>query len=140
MFHLVRLIEDHEVVAEQDAALHFLLQPRQQGEKERVVQHQHVGGKDAIARALKETDAMLLGEIGWVTAELGRTQPALGADLRPNFGVRFDVEIREAAVGGGLRPFVNALQAPRSRRSKQVGGLLHRLCEAPGAEVIRPAL
>ena len=110
VLHLVRLVEDHEVVAEQDAALDFLLQSSQQHEEKGVVQYDHIGGEDAIARPLEEADAVVFGEVGGITAQLGGAEPALGAHLVPYLGVRFYVIVRQAAVGGSLRPLVNPLQ------------------------------
>src|ERR1019366_8708307 len=110
VFHVVRLVEDDEVIAEQDAALDFLLQAAEQGEEERVVHHQDVRREAAVARALEETDGVVLAEIGRITAELGRAEPALGADLRPNLRVRLHLEIRQAAGGGGPGTFGNALR------------------------------
>ena len=49
---------------EQDAAAAFLLQPAQQREEQRVIQHQHVRGQDAVARALEKADLVLLRELG----------------------------------------------------------------------------
>ena len=93
VLHLVRLVEDHEVIAEQDAALRLLLDAPEQGEEQGVVEHQHVRRQDAVAGALEETDAVLLGELGGVATEPGRTEPALGADLRPHLRVGFNVEV-----------------------------------------------
>ena len=81
-----------------------------------------------------------LAEIRWVTAKLGRAQPALGTDLRPNLRIRLHVEVRQAAVGGGFGPFVNPLQLLGFGGGEEVAGLLHGLVEAAGAEVIGPAL
>ena len=64
----MRLVENDEIVLEQDAAFHFLLDAHEQREKERVIQNQHVGGKNAVARALKETDRMVFAEIGLIKA------------------------------------------------------------------------
>ena len=116
----------------------LLLQAAQQREEQRVVQHQHVRGEDPVARALEEADAVVLGEIGRVAAELGRAQPALGADLRPDLRVRLDLEVRQAAVGGGLGPFVDALQFLGFRGGEEVAGLLHGLVQPARAEVIAP--
>ena len=139
VFHVVRLVEDDEVIAEQDAALDFLLQAAEQGEEQRVVHHQHIRGEDAIARALEEADGVILAEVGRVTAQLGRAQAALGADLRPHLRVGLHLEVRQAAVGGGLGPFVNALQLLGLGGGKEVAGLLDGLVEAARAEVIAPA-
>ena len=46
LLHLVRLVENHEVVLEQNAAFDFLVNAAEQREKQRVVQHQHVRRKE----------------------------------------------------------------------------------------------
>jgi hypothetical protein len=130
---VVRFVEDHEVIAEQDAALDFLFQAAEQGEEERVVHHQHVRGEDAITRALEETDGVILAEVGRVTAELGRAQPPLGADLRPDLRVRLYLKIRQAAVGSGFGPFVNPLEFLGFGGGEEVSGLLDGLMEAARA-------
>ncbi len=72
-------------------------------------------------------------------ANLGRAQSAFRANLRPHFQVRLDVEIRQAAVLGFLRPFVNALEFLGLGRREQIAGLLHRLLQTARAEIIRAA-
>ena len=139
MLHVVRLVEDHKVIAEQDAALDFLLQAAKKGEEQRVVHHQHVRREDAVARALEEADGVILAEVGRVTTQLRRAQPALRTHLRPHLRVGLRLEIRQAAVGGGLGPFVDPLQFLGFRGGEEVASLLDGLVEAPRAEVIAPA-
>src|SRR5207253_7908858 len=132
----VSFVEDDEVVLEQNAALNLVVQAAQQRKEQRVVQHQHIGREDAAARALKKTDAVLLAELGGVTANLGRTNPALGADVGPDFRIRLDVEIGQTALVGLLRPLVDAPEFLRFRRGEQAVGLLHGLVQTAGAEII----
>ena len=75
----------------------------------------------------------------WIAADFRRAQSALGTNLRPDFRVRLDVEIRQAAVLGFLRPFVNALQFLGFGRREQIAALLHRLLQPARAEIIRAA-
>ena len=74
---VVRFVENDEIVFEQDAAVHFLVQAAQQREEQGVVQHQNIGGEDATARALEKTDAVLFAELGCITTNLRRANPAL---------------------------------------------------------------
>ena len=136
----VRLVEDEEIVLEEDAALLLLVHAAEQREEERVVQHQHVGGKDALARALEEAEAVVLGEVGLVAANLRRAQAALGADLRPNLRVRLQLEVGAAAVFGLLGPLGHALQLLHLGRGEELVGVLEGLVQAAGAEVVRAAL
>src|SRR5260221_5991895 len=138
--HLVGLVKDDEIILEQDADFHYLVEAAQQRKKQRVVEHQHVGGKNALARALKEADAVLLAEFRLVAANLGRTKTALRANVRPDLGVGLNVEVRQTAVLGGLGPFVNALELLRLGRGEEAVGLLHRLVKPAGAEIIATPL
>ena len=140
VLHLVRLVENHEVVLEQNAAFLLFINSAEQREKQCVVQHQHIRGKELVPRALEMADAVILGEIGRKAADFWRAQPALRTNLRPDFRVRLDVKIRQAAVLGFLRPFVDALQFLGLGRREQIAGLLHRLLQPARAEIIRAAL
>ena len=82
---------------------------------------------------------MILAKVGRVAAQLGRAQTALGAYLRPHLWVWLHLEIRQAAVGGGLGPLLNPLQFLGLRGGKEVAGLLDGLVEAARADVIAPA-
>ncbi len=61
-FHRVRLVENHEVVLEQNAAFHFLVHAAEQREKQRVVQDHHVRRQNPVAHALKKTDVVVLAQ------------------------------------------------------------------------------
>ena len=92
-----------------------------------------------MPRPLKKADAVVLGEVGREAANLGRAQPALGTNLRPDLRVRLDVEVRQAAVRGFLRPVIDPLQFLGLGGGEQVADLLHRFVQPARAEVIRPA-
>jgi hypothetical protein len=77
----VRFVENHEVVPEQNTSFHFFVDGSQQCEEKRVVQNQDVGGKNAMACALKETDAVLLAEFRLIAAKFRRTKAAFRTDL-----------------------------------------------------------
>ena len=136
----VRLVEDEEIVLEEDAALLLLVHAAEQREEERVVQHQHVGGKDALARALEEAEAVVLREVRLVAANLRRAQAALGADLRPDLRVRLQLEVGAAAVLRFLGPRGDALELLHLGRAEELVGVLQGLVQAAGAEVVRAAL
>src|SRR5258708_38798008 len=85
-----------EVVLEQNAARLFLVRAIQQREEQRVVQHEHIGGEDATARALKKADSLLLAKFRRVAANLRRAKPPLGADVRPDLRLRLDLEAGDA--------------------------------------------
>ena len=140
LLHLVRLVENHEVVLEQNAAFLLFINSAEQREKQRVVQHQHVRRKKLVPRALEKADAVVLGEIGRKAADFRRAQPAFGTNLRPDFRVGLNVKVGKTAVLGRLRPFVDALQFLGLGRREQVAALLHRLLEPASAEIIRAAL
>ena len=138
--HRVRLVEDHEVVLEEDAAFARLVVRAEQREEERVVHHQHVRAKDALADALEETDAVVLGEVRLRPADLRRTQPAFAAHVLPDLRIGFDGEVRQAAVLRLLGPFPDALQLGCLGRGEEAVGLERGLVEPAGAEVVLPAL
>src|SRR5207247_2973806 len=83
-----------------------------------------------------ETDLVGFAELGWVAAHLGGAQAALGTDLAPDFRVRLDIEIREAAIGGFFRPIEYALQFRGFRGAEEVTSLLPGFLQAARAEVI----
>src|SRR5439155_26866079 len=109
-FNRVRFVEDHEVVPEQNTPFHFFVDASQQCEEKGMVQNQDIGGKNAMAGALKETDAVLLAEFGLITAKFWRTKAAFRTDLRPDVQIRFHFKVRAASVFGRFRPFVNSLK------------------------------
>src|SRR2546422_6486194 len=89
----VGFVEDDEIILEQDAAFQLLVHTAQQSKKQSVVDDDHVRREDAVARALEKTDAVLLAEIGLVTADFRRAQSTLRTYLRPDSGVRLDLEV-----------------------------------------------
>jgi hypothetical protein len=105
----VRLVENHKVVLEQNAARQLLVNAAQQREKQRVIQDQNIRRQNPVPHALKKTDVVVARKIRLVPACFGRAQTAFGTDLRPHFRVRLDLEIRQAAILGLLGPLVDAL-------------------------------
>src|SRR4030095_12556435 len=92
-FHRVRLIKNHEVISEEDAAIAVFIHSAEQGKEKRVVQNQHVRGKDAAACPLEETRRAVLRPIRLFATSLRGAEAAFRADLRPDFEVRLDLEI-----------------------------------------------
>jgi hypothetical protein len=106
-----------------------------------VVEHQHIGGEHAAARALVETRLpAVLHEIGLKAAQFRRAEAALGADLLPDFGVRLQVEIRQAAVAGFFRPLVDAQQLLFIGGGEEFARLGQGAGQAAGAKIILAAL
>ena len=142
---VVRLVEDHEVVLEQ----HPLLLPgrvilaavvAEQAEKQRVVQHQHVSGKNPAAGALVKTGLAQLGDVGAVAAQLGRAEAALRVDKIPHLRIGRDVEVRQAAVGGLPGPLGDSLQFLHLGGGQQRRRLLPGALQPPGAEIVAAPL
>jgi len=93
-----------------------------------------------VARPLEETNAVVLGKIGRMAADLRRAESALGTNLRPNLHVRFDVEIRQAAIRGFLGPFGDALEFLASDDVNKLPDCCMALCNRRVQRIIRAAL
>src|SRR2546427_10560655 len=106
VFHLVRLIEYDEIISEEHATFDVFIQATEQSKKKRVIDHQRVGRKNAMARPLEKTDIVLFGEFRWKTAKLRRAQPAFRTDLSPNLRVWLNIKVRQAAIGRFFGPLV----------------------------------
>src|SRR2546425_5462728 len=137
--HSVRFVENHEIILEENAPFDLLVEGAKKRKEKRVVQYQHVSRKIALSRALEEAGGVLLCKLGLMAADARSAQAAFGANLAPDIGRGFNFEVREAAIAGGLGPFIDALEFLDLRGSEQTAGLLHRLMEAAGTQVIRPA-
>jgi len=118
----VSFIEDDEIVREQIAALtvHLFLRAAEQHEKQGVIDYDHIRGKQAFARLLKET-------VTGLAAGLTRADVGLAANLRPDLWVGFDGEIAQGSVPGRARPVRDARQFCRFRGSEKLAGLLQSI-------------
>src|SRR5215471_935811 len=100
VLHLVRFVENHKIISEEDPAFDRLLQSAQQGEKQGMVENQDIGRENAVASTLKKADLVGLPKLRGITAHFRGAQASLGTDLPPDFGIGFHLEIRQAPVGG----------------------------------------
>ncbi len=101
----VRLVEDDEVVWKQDAA-GVLLRVRHaadEGEEERVVEHDDLRAKHALAKGLIEAAPV-------VAAGLRRAEVLFAADLLPDRCVRLLDEVAQRAVARGEAPLADAFE------------------------------
>ena len=80
------------------------------GEKERVIQNEHIGTQNAIPGALKKADPILLRVFGLVATETRRAQATFRANQVPYFRIGLDFEIGKAAVLRFARPFLDPSQ------------------------------
>lgn len=129
----VGLVEDNEIVGEEVAAVVVAELPvAEESEEEGVVDNDDIGGEDGGAGALVEA---IVGGAG-----LGGADAALAAHERPDLGVGFRGEVREAAVGGGAGPIAEAGEFRGLCAGDKFRGVLERSVEALGAEVVLAAL
>src|SRR5437899_6886740 len=93
------LIEYDEIVAKEQPSFHVVVHPSKQGKEERVIQDEHIRGKNAAACPLKKAEIVLFCQFGLMGANFRRTKPPLRTDLRPYFRIRLDIEILQAPLG-----------------------------------------
>ena len=112
---MLRLVKNRKVITKYQALtgifllVHVSGQPeREVGEKQRVIEHEHIGGEKTAARFLEKTLAVQRGGFTAAPAKLRRTQAALGRHSLPHLGIRFHVEIRQRAVFRFLGPRFHA--------------------------------